>query len=50
MLALLGRHVVEHAGAVGIGLAQIFREIGIEAAVLLLVGDRQGEHFLLGEV
>lgn len=48
--ALFLGHVVEHAGAVGVFVPQTLGEVGVGAAVLFLVGDRQGEHFLLGEV
>jgi hypothetical protein len=50
MLAFLGGHAVEHLRGVGIGLAQRLGEVGIKLAVLLLVGDREGEHFLLVQV
>ena len=50
VLVLLGRHVREDLGAGGIVLAQAVGEVGVDAPVLLLVGDRQREHLALGEV
>ena len=40
MLVLLGRHVGEHLGAVGILVAQAVGVVGEDAAVLLLAADR----------
>ena len=50
VLVLLGRHFDEHLGGGGIVLAQALGEVGVDAPVLLLVGDRQGEHFALGKI
>ena len=50
VLVLLGRHVGEHLRAGGIVLAQAVGEVGVDAPVLLLVGDRQRENLALGEV
>jgi hypothetical protein len=46
----LVRHLVEHLGGRGKGLAQAFGEAAIDAAVLVLVGDGKRQDFLLGEV
>ena len=47
---LLGRHFVDHLCGGRILRAQPFREVLIDAAVLLLVADRKGEDFLLGQI
>ena len=39
VLALLGRHVVEHPRAVGVVAPQVLGEVGVDAAVLLLGAD-----------
>ena len=46
----LVRHLVEHLGGGGKLLAQPLGEAAIDAAVLLLIGDGQRQHFLLGQV
>ena len=50
VLVLLRRHVDEDLGGGGIVLAQALGEVGVDAPVLFLVGDRQREHLALGEV
>ena len=50
MHVLLGRHVRQHLRAGGIAFAQAVGEVGVDAPVLLLVGDRQRENLALGEV
>ena len=49
MFAFLGRHFRKHFRRAGIIPAQPFGEVGVDAAVLLLVRDREGEHFLLAQ-
>jgi fructose-1-phosphate kinase PfkB-like protein len=48
MFVLLIRHLDEHLGGGGVVLAQVVGEVGVDASVLFLVGDRQGEHLALG--
>ena len=50
VLVLFRRHFDEHLGGGGIVLAQAVGEVGVDAPVLFLVGDRQGEHFALGKI
>ena len=50
MGVLLGRHGREYLRARGIVFAQAVGEVGVDAPVLLLVGDRQRENFALREV
>jgi hypothetical protein len=50
MLDLLIGHFVEHFRGRRKLCTQAFGEAAIDAAVLLLVGDGEGEDFLLGEV
>ena len=40
-------HLVEHLGRGGELLAQALGEAAVDAAVLFLVGDGEGQHFLL---
>ena len=47
--ALLGGHFQEHLAAGGVRVPQAFRDVGIDTAVLLLVGDCQGKDLPLGE-
>ena len=47
---LLVGHLVEHLGGGGELLAQAFGKAAVDAAVLLLVGDGERQHFLLGQV
>ena len=47
---LLLRHLVEHLGGGGKLLAQALGEAAVDAAVLLLVGDGERQHLLLGQV
>jgi hypothetical protein len=49
MHLLLG-HLVEHLGGGGKLLAQAFGEAAVDAAVLLLVGNGERQHFLFGQV
>jgi hypothetical protein len=49
MLVLLGRHVGKDHRAVGVGVAQAFGEVGIDAAILLLRADRQGQDLAFAE-
>jgi hypothetical protein len=46
---LLG-HLLEYLGRFRIALREIFRESHIDAAVFLLRGDRNGQHFALGQI
>jgi hypothetical protein len=50
MTHLLVRHLVEDLGRSGVTLAQALREGAIDAVVLLLIGNREGEDLLLSEV
>ena len=50
MLALFLGHLGEDLGAAGILAPQALGDVGIDAVVLFLVGDRQGEDFAFGEV
>jgi hypothetical protein len=50
MLHLFLGHLVEHLGGGRKLLAQTFREAAVDAAVLVLIGDREGEDFLLGQI
>src|SRR5205085_1859217 len=50
VMHLLFRHLVEHLGRRWILLAQPFGEATVDAAVLFLVGDREGEDLLLGKI
>ena len=50
VLAFLGRHLGEHLGAGRVVGAQPLGEVGVDAAVLLLVADRQGEDVAFAEV
>jgi hypothetical protein len=50
MRILFPRHVDEHLGRSRIGLRQPGCEIGIDARVLLLQGDRQRQDFPLGQL
>ena len=43
MLVFLGRHIGEHLSAAWIVFPEIMGEVGVNAAVLLFAGDRQGE-------
>ena len=47
---LLGGHVGEHLRAGGIVFAQAVGEVGVDAPVLFLVGDRQRENLALGKL
>jgi hypothetical protein len=47
---LLGRHFVEHGGAVGIVGAQAFGIAAVDAGVIFLGGDGQCQHLLFGQV
>ena len=50
MLAFLAGHFGEHVGAGRIVLAQALGDVGVDTAVLFLIGDRQGEDFAFGEI
>ncbi len=50
MAHLLVGHLVEHLGGGRILLAQALGEAAIDAAVLVLVGDRERQDFLFGEI
>ena len=50
VLALLRAHLAEHIGGGGIVVAQALGDVGVDAAVLFLVGDRQGEDFAFGQL
>src|SRR5882724_9491948 len=50
MAHFLVRHLVEDLGRSGVSLTQALREGAIDAVALLLVGNREGEDLLLGEV
>ena len=45
---LLRRHFVEYFGCRGVILVQAVREIGVNARVLFLVADREGQNLALG--
>ena len=45
---LLGGHLVEHFRAGGIVFVQAVGEIGVDARVLLLVADGEGQNLALG--
>ena len=48
VFVLLAGHFVEHFGAGRVVLEQTVGEVGVDAAVLLLVADGEGQHFALG--
>ena len=50
MIAFLVGHFGEHLGAAGIVLAQALGDVGVDAVVLFLVGDGQGEDFAFGQI
>ena len=50
VVVLLGGHALEDGGGGGIGFAQVGGIGGVDAAVLLLGRDREGEDFLLVKV
>jgi hypothetical protein len=50
MLVFLRRHVLKYFGAVGVVFPQALGEVGVDAAILLLRADGQGQHFLFGEL
>ena len=50
VVALLVGHLGEHVGAGRVVLAQALGDIGVDAAVLFLVGDRQGEDLPFGQI
>jgi hypothetical protein len=50
MRVLLGGHLVEHFGGRRIVFVQAVREIGVDARILLLVADGEGEYLALGQV
>jgi hypothetical protein len=50
MARLLGRHVFEQLRRTRILLAQPLRDANVYPAVVLLVADGEGEHFLLGQI
>ncbi|MGI4799724.1 MAG: hypothetical protein ACRYG8_37925 [Janthinobacterium lividum] len=50
VLVLLGRHVGEHSGALGVVFLKLVSKIGIDPAILLLAGDDQREQVTLGKV
>ena len=49
VLAFLGRHAGEHSGCGWVGAAKLVSEVGVDARVLLLVADGEGEYFGLAE-
>ncbi len=49
MLVLLPRHVGEDVGGVGEIVAQAVGEVGVDAAILLLAADGEGEDFSFGQ-
>ena len=50
MAAFLLGHLLEHLGRVRIAFGEVFREGHVDAAVFLLGGDRDGQHFALGQI
>ena len=50
MLVFFGRHALKQGGRAGIGRGKPGGKLGIDAAVFLLGGDRQGENFALGKL
>ena len=50
MFVLFRRHILEDTRGVGIVLLQAFGKVGVDAAVLLLVADRQRQDFAFGQV
>jgi hypothetical protein len=48
MARLLGRHLLEQLRRAWILLAQPFRDVKVDATVLLLITDGKSEDFLLG--
>ncbi len=50
VLVLLGRHFRENFGARRVVLEESVGEVGIDAAVLLLVADGEGQHLALGQL
>ena len=49
VLVLLMRHVGEDVGGVGVIVSQALGEVAVDAAVLLLVADGEGEDFAFGQ-
>ena len=47
-VVLLGGHLVEHLRAGGVVFVQAVGEIGVDARVLLLVADGEGQNLALG--
>ena len=43
-------HLLEHLGRVRIAFGEVFREGHVDAAVFLLGGDRNSQHFALGQI
>ncbi len=50
MTIFLGRHIDEQLRRVRVIVTQAVREVGEDAAVLLLVADRERQDLALGEV
>ena len=50
MAAFLLGHLLEDLGRVRIALGEVFGEGHVDAAVFLLGGDRDGQHFALGQI
>ena len=50
MAAFLLGHLLEHLCRVRIALGEVFGEGHVDAAVFLFRGDRNGQHFALGQI
>ena len=50
MAALFLGHLLEQLGGVRITLGEVFGEGHVDAAVFFLGGDRDSQHFALGEI
>ena len=50
MAAFLLGHLLEDLGRIRIALGEVFGEGHVDAAVFLLGGDRNGQHFALGQI
>ena len=50
MAGLLLGHFLENPGRIRVALREVFREAHIDAAVFFLRGDRDRQHFALGQI
>ncbi len=50
VFVLFAGHLLEHLRAARVVVVEAFGDIGVDAAVLFLVADGEGQHFALGQV